>query len=125
MAPAKRHFAAEFGVRCPTKAGTASLDAAEIAGARERLGWNYPPFIISEDVRGEWQAAGERGTDVRRAWETRLQSLPVERRAEFLRRQRREHPTGLDSAIAKLCDDFRKANAKITTRQAPASCSTA
>jgi transketolase len=91
----------------PTKAGTAAahgapLGAAEIAGARERLGWNYPPFVIPEDIRGEWRAAGERGAAVRRAWETRLQSLPVERRAEFLRRQRHELPTGLDCAIAKL-----------------------
>jgi transketolase len=48
----------------PTKAGTAAahgvpLGAAEIAGARERLGWNYPPFVIRENVRVEWRAAGE------------------------------------------------------------------
>ena len=35
----------------PTKAGTAAahgapLGAAEIAGARERLGWGEPPFVI-------------------------------------------------------------------------------
>jgi len=107
----------------PTKAGTAAahgapLGASEIAGARERLGWNYPPFEIPADVRTEWCAAGARGEPVRRAWEARLQSLPAERRDEFLRRQRNELPQGLDAAVAKLCDDFRKANAKIATRQA-------
>jgi transketolase len=107
----------------PTKAGTAAahgapLGASEIAGARERLGWNYLPFVIPDDVRAEWRAAGGRGETVRRAWETRLQSLPAERRDEFLRRQRNELPQGLDAAVAKLCDDFRKANAKIATRQA-------
>jgi transketolase len=107
----------------PTKAGTAAahgapLGASEIAGARERLGWMDPPFVVPEDVRAEWRAAGGRGEPVRRAWEARLQSLPVARRAEFLRRQRTELPQGLDAAIVKLCDDFRKANAKIATRQA-------
>jgi transketolase len=107
----------------PTKAGTAAahgapLGASEIAAVRERLGWNYPPFVIPEDVRAEWRAAGARGAAVRSAWEARLQSLPAERRDEFLRRQRSELPHGLDAAIAKLCDDFRKANAKLATRQA-------
>jgi transketolase len=115
------HTTIAFGA--PTKAGTAAahgapLGAAEITGARERLGWNEPPFVIPEDVRAEWRAAGARGEPLRRAWEARLQSLTGDRRAEFLRRQRRELPPALDGAIAKLCDDFRQANAKVATRQA-------
>jgi transketolase len=107
----------------PTKAGTAAahgapLGTSEIAGARERLGWNYPPFVIPEDIRAEWRATGGRGVAVRSAWEGRLQSLPAERRDEFLRRQRNELPHDLDAAVAKLCDGFRQANAKIATRQA-------
>src|SRR6516225_6705675 len=91
----------------PTKAGTAAahgapLGAAEIAGARERLGWSEPPFVIPEEVRSEWRAAGTRGAPIRSAWEARLRALPAERRAEFLRRQRSELPSGLDAAIAKL-----------------------
>src|SRR5271169_6348034 len=101
----------------PTKAGTAAahgapLGAAEIAGARERLGWRDPPFVVPENLREEWRAAGTRGTPIRSAWEARLRALPAERRTEFLRRQRSELPSGLDAAIAKLRDDFRQANAK-------------
>src|SRR5438445_2926989 len=67
----------------PTKAGTAAahgapLGAAEVAAARERLGWSNPPFSIPEDIRTQWRAAGNRGAAVRRAWEARLQSLPAE-----------------------------------------------
>jgi len=107
----------------PTKAGTAAahgapLGAAEIAGARERLGWSEPPFVIPAEIRAEWRAVGERGAATRRAWEGRLQSLSAERRAEFLRRQQSELPGGLDGAIAKLCEGFRQANARIATRQA-------
>jgi transketolase len=107
----------------PTKAGTAAahgspLGATEIAGARERLGWSEPPFVIPEDIRAEWREAGARGEALRRAWETRLRSLSTGRRDEFLRRQRKQLPPDLDQAIAKICDDFRQANAKIATRQA-------
>jgi transketolase len=107
----------------PTKAGTAvahgtPLGAAEIAGARDRLGWSDPPFVIPEDIRAEWRAAGARGEAVRRDWEGRLQAQAPERRAEFLRRQRKELPPGLGKAIAELCGDFRQANAKLATRQA-------
>jgi transketolase len=107
----------------PTKAGTAAahgspLGAAEIAGARQRLGWSEPPFVIPEDIRAEWRAAGARGEPVRRAWEARLDAVAGERRAEFLRRQHGELPSGFDQVIAKICNDFRQANAKIATRQA-------
>ncbi|MBV9376380.1 MAG: transketolase, partial [Alphaproteobacteria bacterium] len=61
---------------------------------------------------------GTRSEPLRCAWEARLQSLSAERRAEFLRRQRRELPLGLSAAIASVCNDFRQANAKIATRQA-------
>ncbi|HTQ32663.1 MAG TPA: 1-deoxy-D-xylulose-5-phosphate synthase N-terminal domain-containing protein, partial [Stellaceae bacterium] len=45
----------------PTKAGTAGahgspLGAEEIKGARERLGWAYPPFVVPDDIRAEWRA---------------------------------------------------------------------
>jgi transketolase len=107
----------------PTKAGTAAahgapLGAAEIAGARERLGWSEPPFVVPDDLRAEWRRAGTRGEPLRRAWEGRLQAVSDERRSEFLRRQRKELPPGLDEAIAKICGEFREKNAKIATRQA-------
>jgi transketolase len=107
----------------PTKAGTAAahgapLGPAEITGARERLGWHEPPFVIPEDIGAEWREAGARGGPLRRAWEARLQALPADRRGEFLRRQRGDLPPGLDGAIAKVCAEFREKNAKIATRQA-------
>jgi transketolase len=106
----------------PTKAGTAGahgspLGAEEIKGAKERLGWEYPAFVVPDDIRAEWREAGARGADVRRAWEQRLAAAPPERRAEFLRRQKGELPGNFDSLIAGLCDDFRAKNAKLATRQ--------
>src|SRR5204862_341175 len=107
----------------PTKAGTAAahgnpLGAEEVKGARERLGWEYPPFVIPDDIRAEWREAGARGAAVRQQWEQRLAAAPAEKRSEFLRRYKSELPADFDSAIAKVCDEFRAKNAKIATRQA-------
>ncbi len=107
----------------PTKAGTAAahgapLGAEEIKGARERLGWNYPPFIVPDDVRAEWRAAGARGRAPRRDWEARLAETNEARRDEFSRRQRGELPNEIEGALADLCDEFRAKNAKVATRQA-------
>src|ERR1044071_831114 len=107
----------------PTKAGTAAahgnpLGAEEIKGAKERLGWEYGPFIVPDDLYAEWRQAGARGSSVRQEWEGRLAAAPADRRAEFQRRFKGELPSGLAPAIAKVCDDFRAKNAKIATRQA-------
>jgi transketolase len=107
----------------PTKAGTAAahgspLGAGEIAAARERLGWNAPPFVIPENVLAAWREVGARGTAVRKTWEARLDAQPADKRQEFLRRQKGEMPAAFDAALAEICDEFRKANPKIATRQA-------
>jgi transketolase len=107
----------------PTKAGTAAahgnpLGAEEIRGARERLGWEYPAFVVPDDIRAEWREPGARGAEARRGWEQRLAALGPDRRNEFLRRQNAELPPDLDQVIRKVCEDFRGKNAKVATRQA-------
>src|SRR5215469_4758222 len=61
----------------PTKAGTAAahgspLGAEEIAGARKRLGWDSPPFVIPDDLMKVWRAAGTRGAAPHAAWRNAL-----------------------------------------------------
>src|SRR5437763_11621709 len=107
----------------PTKAGTAAahgnpLGAEEIKGAKERLGWEFPAFVVPDDIRAEWRAAGGRGAKVRQEWEQRLNGVAADKRAEFQRRFKGELPADFDALIAKACDDFRAKNAKIATRQA-------
>jgi len=75
----------------PTKAGSekahgSPLGAEEIKGAREKLGWPYPPFEVPQDVRDAWLAAGRRSQGAHAEWNRRLASLAADRRAEFERR---------------------------------------
>ncbi len=75
-----------IGFGAPTRAGTSrahgeALGAAEIAGAREKLGWPHLPFVIPEPILNAWRAAGARGGVERQDWQSRLAASP--RRAAF------------------------------------------
>src|SRR5579884_4077919 len=111
----------------PHKAGTAAahgapLGAAEVAGARQRLGWEAPPFVVPPDVAACWRAAGARGGALRRAWEERLAALAPPRRAAFLRRQQGGLPSALSAAIGDLVRGFQADKAQLATRQASGIC---
>ena len=66
-----------IGYGSPNKAGTASahgepLGEDEVAGAREALGWNYPPFEVPGDVTEFMARAVRRGASLESAWENSL-----------------------------------------------------
>jgi transketolase len=112
-----------IGFGAPTKAGTASahgaaLGAAEIAGARARLGWNYPPFEVPDEIRAEWRAVGQRGLPAHRAWADRREALDAETRSRFDRQTRKELTPGWEAAIAEVVAKFTTERPKIATRQA-------
>ena len=91
-----------IGFGAPTLAGTSKthgspLGAAEIAGAREKLGWPYPPFEIPAPILSAWRSAGARGAKDSAAWSARLAADP--QRAEFTRRQAGELPAKWRAAM--------------------------
>jgi transketolase len=66
-----------IGFGSPGKQGKESahgapLGAAEVAAAREALGWPWPPFEIPQNVLEGWRASGRRGAAARHDWELRL-----------------------------------------------------
>jgi len=112
-----------IGFGAPTKAGTASahgaaLGAAEIAGARARLGWNYGPFEVPDEIRAEWREVGQRGLPAHRAWADRREALDTETRSRFDRQTRKELTPGWEAAIAEVVGKFTTERPKIATRQA-------
>src|SRR6202030_4296987 len=82
-----------IGFGAPTKAGTekthgSPLGSEEIKGARERLGWPEPAFVMPAEVREMWRSAGRAGAEAHQAWRERLNAAPEPRRSEFERRIR-------------------------------------
>jgi len=112
-----------IGYGAPTKAGSekshgSALGAAEIAGAREKLGWSAPPFETPAAILAPWRAAGARGKPVRLAWEMRLAALDPNARAEFERRMRGNVSKALDAAVAEVKQKLAAAPKDIATRSA-------
>ena len=84
-----------IGKGAPNKQGTSAthgsaLGEAEVAAARETLGWVYPPFEIPADIYAWWNATGERGKAARGEWEGRLKASS--RADEFIARMAGELP---------------------------------
>ena len=93
-----------IGYGAPTKAGTAAthgspLGKDEVAGARQKLGWNYPPFDIPEPIFSAWRKIGARGKSARRKWTKRHAAMADADRAEFDRRQKGDIPAAVGEAI--------------------------
>lgn len=70
-----------IGYGAPTKAGSekthgSPLGAAEVEGARAKLGWAHAPFEVPDDIRAAWAAVGRRGADAHAAWTKRLAADP-------------------------------------------------
>jgi transketolase len=112
-----------IGFGLPTKAGTqkAHSDAPgeeEIAGARQVLGWNSPPFVIPDDLLQAWRAIGAKGAKARGEWATRVKAAPDGPREEFERRNGGKLPVDWKRAIAAARKEFIESGKELATRQA-------
>lgn len=112
-----------IGFGAPNKQGTSSthgspLGAAEVAAARETLGWPHEPFVIPADILAAWREAGARGGAVRKAWLDRLNAVPSDVRAEFERRMRGELPGNYREALKQYIDGLIANPQKVATRKA-------
>jgi transketolase len=111
-----------IGYGAPTKAGTAkahgeALGAAELKGAKEKLGISLEPFSVPDDVLKAWREAGSRGAAARKEWETRFAELGPRKRAEFERRLRHERPASLAKALRDHKKKLLEAPLNIATRK--------
>jgi transketolase len=113
-----------IGFGAPSKAGTekchgSPLGADEIKGARERLGWPEPAFVVPADVRDLWRGAALAGKAAHATWNDRLAALAPERRAEFERRLRGDLPKdALAAAVRSVKEKLAAAPKEIATRAA-------
>src|SRR6478752_4759906 len=112
-----------IGFGAPSKAGTekshgSPLGADEIKGARERLGWPEPAFVIPADVLALWRNAGKAGKAAHQSWNDRFAAIPSARRADFERRLRGELPTEALAAAVRAAKEKLAATPKETATRA-------
>jgi transketolase len=109
-----------IGFGAPKKQGTAAVHGSalgkeEIAGAREKLGWPYPPFEIPAPILEAWRKIGTRGRPQFDAWTKR--HAAAGQKAEFDRVQTGELPAGFNDAVQKIKNTFAAEAPKLATRQ--------
>ncbi|WP_026292960.1 transketolase [Rudaea cellulosilytica] len=102
-----------IGFGAPNKQGTESAHGAalgkdEVAAARKTLGWNYPPFVVPDEIYAGWdtkKAGAEREATWNEKFAKYKKTYP-ELAAEFERRVSGELPPDFhvqaDAFIAKL-----------------------
>jgi transketolase len=108
-----------IGFGAPTKQGTAAthgspLGAEEIAGARKALDWDYPPFVVPDEILNAWRSAGSRGASMRKDWEQRLSNSS--HKAEFNRITSGTLPANFDEVISNYKKELAKNPPWIATR---------
>ena len=101
-----------IGFGSPNRVDTAKahgepLGAEEIKLTREALGWNYPPFVVPQEVYADWDAK-EAGKAAEAAWKDKFAAYQAAYPAlakELLRRMKGDLPknfvqTAVDTVIA-------------------------
>ena len=114
-----------IGFGAPNKQGSESthgapLGAEEIAAARERLGWPYPPFEIPEDVAAAWDARPQ-GEKLSARWHAlfaRYREMHPDLAAEFTRRMAGDLPPNWPETCADWLAEVADQAAGLATRQA-------
>ncbi|HSZ74872.1 MAG TPA: transketolase [Rhizomicrobium sp.] len=107
-----------IGFGAPKKAGTAkahgeALGAEEIAGARKNLDWNYPPFVVPDDLISAWREIGAKGKSAREVWEARAKNAD----ASFAAALSGELPASFGAAIEELKKKTSAEKPSLATRK--------
>jgi transketolase len=110
-----------IGFGAPTRAGTSkahgeALGPEEIAGAREKLGWPYPPFVVPEPILTEWRKVAARGAEAHAKWKARLGTSS--KGAQFTAQIFGGTPKSIDAALSELKAQQFVEKPKIATRKA-------
>ncbi|GAM63912.1 transketolase [Vibrio ishigakensis] len=114
-----------IGFGSPNKAGShdchgAPLGEAEIAAAREFLGWEHAPFEIPADIYAEWDA-NEAGKAKEAAWNDKFDAYAKEfpaEAAELKRRVNGDLPAEWEAKTAEIIADLQANPANIASRKA-------
>jgi transketolase len=97
------------------KAHSDAPGADAIASARKTLGWDSPPFVIPDDLAGQWRAIGARGRSARETWEGRKAAHP--KKEAFERAIADSLPVSLGPKLNELKKSFSAEKPAAGTRK--------
>jgi transketolase len=111
-----------IGFGAPKKADShavhgSPLGAEELAGAKQKLGIDYPAFEIPAHTLNAWRAAGTRSANARGDWEGRLAATKADLRSEFERRMKGELPANWNETIEAYKTKLIADKPKVATRK--------
>ncbi|MCF1429097.1 MAG: transketolase [Shewanella sp.] len=114
-----------IGFGSPNKSGShdchgAPLGDAEIAAARQFLGWEYAPFDIPADIYGQWDAR-EAGSAAEASWNGKFAAYEAahpELAAELKRRLAGELPADFDTQAKAYIEQLQANPVDIASRKA-------
>jgi transketolase len=118
-----------IGKGAPNKQGTeavhgSALGEAEVAAAREALGWKYAPFEIPADIYAGWDASA-RGAALEKAWDAAMAAYDKAHPALALELRRRlagELPADFSKRAAAYIARCQQEGATIASRKASENC---
>lgn len=113
-----------IGFGAPNKQGTESchgapLGAAEVAAAREKLAWPHAPFVIPEDIAGQWNAR-DRGASREQDWQDLFAAYTrqyPELAAEFSRRMQGDLPADWQQRSVELIAAMQAKGGDVASRK--------
>ncbi len=112
-----------IGFGAPNKQGSEKthgtpLGKDEIAAARLRLNWPYPPFEIPQSVLSAWRAAGAGGRQRRHDWEARLSRAPERQRRQIQEMLEGALPHSVFEKLKAFKSEMAAQRPKLATRKA-------
>ncbi|HBK55385.1 MAG TPA: transketolase [Xanthomonadales bacterium] len=114
-----------IGFGAPNKQGTeathgAPLGAAEVAAAREHLGWPHAPFEVPESIRAGWRA-GQTGLVREAQWQRLFDGYArhyPELASELQRRIQGDLPDGFDALARAFIERVQAEGPTVASRKA-------
>ncbi|MRH77998.1 transketolase [Spiribacter sp. C176] len=113
-----------IGFGAPNMAGThdvhgAPLGEAEIAAAREKLGWSHEPFVIPDDIYADWDARS-RGAAQESSWQAAFEAYAEvypEQAAEYQRRMAGDLPADFSASAQAMIAELQAAGKADASRK--------
>jgi transketolase len=96
------------------KAHSDAPGAEEVAATRKELGWDYPPFVVPDDLLNQWRAIGAQGKSAYAEWTARKNASAKKKEFDDVIEARipAAVPQGLIALKAKMSEEKPEAGTR-------------